>query len=143
MAILTKNETPAKGQRAEFQLNKADLADLVTDPYFQVTDNWQSVEMVYKSSIGGQRRVVKFDATQATPIANFFITNKARDIFNIEKIVINDFDGDSIIIYRSALVAAEPGTDFDVDATPAPAGSFLMAENLDFIVQEDGSLIML
>lgn len=118
MPILTKNETPAKGAKAEFELDKAALAavtSVAADSYFSDSSNWKSVEMTFKSNPGKQRRVVKFDASQATPLANFFASAKARDIFEIEKIVINDFDNGSFTVLRSELTVAE----FDIDMAPA------------------------
>jgi hypothetical protein len=120
MPILTKNETPAKGQKAEFELDKSALAAIVSDLYFQDSANWKSVEMIFKSNPGKQRRVVKFDASQATPLASFFTSIKARDVFQIEKIVINDFDNGSFTVLRSELTVAE----FDIDmGGPAPVVS--------------------
>jgi hypothetical protein len=104
MPILTKNETPAKGQKAEFELDKSALAavtSVAADSYFSDSSNWKSVEMTFKSNPGKQRRVVKFDASQATPLASFFASAKARDVFEIEKIVINDLDGGEFRVNRS------------------------------------------
>jgi hypothetical protein len=118
MPILTKNETPAKGQKAEFQLDKAALAavtSVAADSYFSDSTNWKSVDMIFKSDLGKQRRLVKFDATQAIPISSFYASAKARDIFEIEKITINDFDGDSFVVLRGELTTSE----FDIDMTPA------------------------
>jgi hypothetical protein len=114
MPILTKNETPAKGQKAEFELDKSALAAIVSDLYFQDSDNWKSVEMVFKSNPGNQRRVVKFDASntvETTALASFYASDRARDIFEIEKIVINDLDGGEFRVNRSELTVAE----FDID----------------------------
>ena len=123
MPILTKNETPVKGQKAEFELDKAALAavtSVAADSYFSDDANWNSVEMIFKSNPGKQRRTVKFDASQATPLASFFASVKARDIFEIEKIIINDFDSGTFTILRGELTVAE----FDVTLSGgSPASS--------------------
>ena len=142
MPILTKNQTPAKGQKAEFQLDKAALAALpsvAADSYFSDSANWSHVEIFYKSDTGNQFRVVKFDTTQLIPLSSFYVSLSAKDVFLIQKIVINDFDGDEFKLTRNQLTVAE----FDIDMTPPPIGDFLMAENGDFIAQEDGHLINL
>ena len=142
MPILTKNETPAKGQKAEFQLDKAALAavtSVAADSYFSDSSNWKSVDMIYKSNIGGQRLVIKFNAAQAIPAADFFITNKARDVFNIEKIIINDFDGDYFEIPRSALNVVE----FDVSLTSLSEDNYILLENLEELLFEDGTNALL
>jgi hypothetical protein len=123
MPILTKNETPTKGQKAEFQLDKAALAALSSvssDIYFSDMTNWNQVELVYVSPVGRQRKVVKFDATQATPVGVFFASLKAKNDFQIQYIMINDFDGGEFKINRSELTVAE----FDIDVGgPAPVVS--------------------
>lgn len=114
MPILTKNEIPTKGQKAEFQLDKAALVELPSvsgDSYFSDTSNWKHVELVYVSSIGRQRKIVKFDATQSSPVSDFFASVKAQNNFQIQYIMINDFDGGEFRVNRSELITAE----FDID----------------------------
>jgi hypothetical protein len=116
MPILTKNETPAKGQKAEFELDKSALAAIVSDTYFQDSANWKSVEMIFKSNPGKQRRVVKFDASntaETTALASFFASTKARSVFQVEKIVISDFDNGSLVILRVDIPNAT--TEFDIN----------------------------
>ena len=113
MSILTKNQTPTKGQKAEFQLNKSQLATIASvaaDTYFSNIAHWSHIELVYKSSTGSQRVIVKFDATKVDPVGYFHVSSVARDVFHINKIVINDFDGDEFVIRRGELNTAE----FDV-----------------------------
>jgi hypothetical protein len=122
MPILTKNETPTKGQKAEFQLDKAALAALSSvssDIYFSDMTNWNQVELVYVSPVGRQRKVVKFDATQATPIGVFFASLKAKNDFQIQYIMINDFDGGEFKISRSELTVAE----FDIEMGETPVST--------------------
>jgi hypothetical protein len=126
MPILTKNETPSKGAKAEFQLDKAALAavtSVAADSYFSDSSNWKSVDMIFKSNPGNQRRTVKFDASQAAPISNFFASARARDVFEIEKIVINDLDGGEFRVNRSELTTSE----FDINM-----GGPLPYQTLDF-----------
>jgi hypothetical protein len=123
MPILTKNQTPAKGQKAEFELDKSALAAIVSNLYFQDSDNWKSVDMVFVSNPGNQRKVIKFDAAQLSPLASFYASAKARDVFEIKKIVINDFDGGKFTILRGELIVAE----FDIDM-----GGPLPYQTLDF-----------
>ena len=110
MPIITKAGAPEKGSPTEFTLDKTALAAIVADAYYADEDNWKEVVLNYKSSTGNQKEIVKFDASLASPTANFAVSLKAKDVFEIHKIVIKDFDGGSIVIPRSALVVA----DFDV-----------------------------
>lgn len=141
MPILTKNETPAKGAKAEFELDKTALAAIVSDTYFQDTDNWKSVEMIFKSNPGKQRRVVKFDASniaETTALASFFISAKARDVFEIEKIVINDFDNGNLVIPRVDIPNAS--TEFDIDVGGLPNAILWEAVSNNYVAESDGGL---
>lgn len=113
MAILTKPSVINKNTSATFSISKSELAShpSITDTYFQNTSNWKSVILVYKSSIGNQNEVLIFDATLATPTSNFLVSVKARDIFQIKRIVINDFDKGYFKIERADLTTAQ----FDID----------------------------
>jgi hypothetical protein len=115
--IITKAGSPVKGSPTEFTLDKAALALLIADAYYADEDNWKEVVLNYKSSTGKQKEIVKFDASLASPAGNFAVSLKARDVFEIHKIVIKDFDGGSFEVPRSALTTAE----FDVDMG-APVG---------------------
>jgi alpha-tubulin suppressor-like RCC1 family protein len=112
MAIITK-PTVNKGQAATFELNKAELAlvaSVVQSTYFSDPANWNKVSISYKSADGNQRTAVLFDATQTTPEGDFLVSEKARDSFEVQKIVIRDFDGGKHEVLRTELNAAE----FDV-----------------------------
>lgn len=116
MPILTKSAV-VKNVPTPFTLTKSLLAALPlvsSDPYFSVQLNWNKIVLVYKSSIGEQKSIVIFEASQEVPSGDFFISSKARDFFNVERIDIYDFDNDRISIPRSALNAIE----FDIDMTP-------------------------
>jgi len=105
MSMITKPSV-TKGVSAQFTLNKTSLSNhpsVLADSYFQDTDNWYRVNAVYKSSPGSQYEIVEFDAVQANPTGNFLVSLKARDLFQIEKLVIVDFDGGFLEIPRSEL----------------------------------------
>ena len=123
MPILTKNQTPTKGQKAQFQLDKAALAALpsvAANTYFSDVANWKQVDLIYKSDIGSQKKIVKFDAAQAAPIGYFFASDVARDTFEIQYIMINDFDGGEFRVNRGELQVSE----FDVYMIAPPLSGF-------------------
>ncbi len=114
MSIITKSGTPSKGSPTEFTLNKSELeavSSVAGDTYFSDPLNWKSVFLVYQSTVGGQSEIIKFNASQNPCTANFEVSDKARNVFEIKKIIIKDFDEGSFEILRSELVAG----DFDVD----------------------------
>lgn len=109
MAILTKPSV-LKGVSSQFSLNKSELASLSivsNDSYFSDMSKWKRVSMIFKSSFGNQHKVVEFNATQESPIGHFLISEKARDVFEILKIKIIDFDGGFLNIPRSELNVAD------------------------------------
>jgi hypothetical protein len=110
MAIITKGAVN-KNEVSAFTLNKSELLQLVEsvveDTYFADPTNWKRVRVCYTSSEGNQREVVVFDATQAVPTGEFFISDKAKDEFLVRKLVIEDFDGGWLDIFRDELNAAE------------------------------------
>jgi hypothetical protein len=104
MSIITKPNQINKGQKAELQLNKSELAELVVDSaYYSDIENWNRVVLVYKSVPGNQKRQVVFDATEGEPIGSFFATLKAKDLFEVQFITIYDFDGGYYVIERESL----------------------------------------
>ena len=110
MAIVSKPAVIQKNVAAEFTLSKSELAQVssvANDTYFGNTANWKEVILYYKSNPAKQREILKFDATQESPTANFLVSDRARDVFEVQKIVIKDFDEDSMTVERSELVAAE------------------------------------
>jgi hypothetical protein len=120
MPIITKPSSIQKNSPAEISLDKSALAavtSVAASAYYSDSANWKEVFIYYKSSVGNQREVLKFNATISSPVATFLVSEKARDIFEVQKIVIVDFDNGSITVPRSQLTVVE----FDVDMTPPPA----------------------
>jgi len=109
MAIISKPVSMAKAVPQPFQLNKTALAAVPkvnNDPFFVVSENWESVAVNYKSVVGNQRVVVVFkDISAAVPSGVFITSLRARSEFEIESIIINDFDNGSLFI---------PATDLDI-----------------------------
>jgi len=124
MPIITKPATIEKAQSASFTLDKSALAavtSVLADLYFSDSVNWKEVLIYYQSTIDGQKEILKFDAALASPTTNFLVSDKARDIFKVKKIIIRDFDGGYFQVIRSELTAAEFDPDYDVDMTPGAA----------------------
>jgi hypothetical protein len=142
MPIITKPSTIDKNSPAEISLDKAALAavsSVVADDYFSDSDNWKEVLIYYRSSTGNQREILKFNATVSSPTADFLVSDKALDIFEVQKIVIVDFDAGSITIPRSQLTTSE----FDIDTSAAPALNELYFETISTGVTRSGNSINL
>jgi len=120
MPIITKPGTVEKGSEAVFTLDKNALAALSVvsaDDYFSVITNWSKVEMFFKSPVGNQMEVVAFDPALASPEGKFLVSETARNDFEIEKIIIYDFDGGLFLIERADLTVAEFDIDFGTSTT--------------------------
>lgn len=116
MSILTKPSV-SKGVPAQFSLNKANLLlhpMVQASSYFSDQTNWYRVNIIYKSSVGTQYEIVEFDASQESPTGTFLVSERARDIFQVQRLQIVDFDGGFLEIPRSDLNFI----DFDIDMTP-------------------------
>lgn len=117
MPILTKPGTLEKGTPASLTLNKTLLAavsSVQNDDYFSDTTNWKFVKMLYRSSEGNQKYSAQFDCSQGSPTSSFITSEKARDIFEIQRIMIVDFDGGQFNVERNELNTSE----FDLDYSP-------------------------
>jgi hypothetical protein len=125
MPILTKS-TVSKGSPSSFALDKSLLASLASDAYFQDPSNWSRVVLAYRSSVGGQKEKVIFDATEAAPSSSFLVSDKARDSFEIVSIIIYDFDKGYHEIPRSSLTPAE----FDVALGGGGGAGSIYLENI-------------
>jgi hypothetical protein len=136
MAILIK---PAKIDRdllTEFTLNKQELAELAVvseDSFFNDIDNWKSVSIFYRSDIGSQNSIVKFDATKSEPKSNFLATFNARDAFEVTKITIEDFDGGKLEIYSQNL---------PLEQLNVTLPEYMFHEDDDAIMLEDGDKLL-
>jgi hypothetical protein len=93
----------AKGEILTFALNKTLVTSATSDTYWSDTANIQKCIVVYKSTSGHQRKKLEFDFTQESPTTTAEWSVKARNAFEIEEIVLIDFDGGSYTIPRSSL----------------------------------------
>ena len=113
MSIITAGSAFTKGAEVLVTLVKSELllvSQVSSDSYYSDSSNWKQVAIHYKSTVGNQREIMFFDATQSTPTAKFSVSLKSRNSFAVQKIVIKDFDNGSLEIPRAALNVV----DFDV-----------------------------
>ena len=96
----------SKGISANITLDKPtlfSLSSVLADPYFSIQANVKKCIVEYNSEPSNQREVLEFNLSQLSPVAGFLISDKARDSFSLERIVLEDFDNGTLIIERSAL----------------------------------------
>jgi hypothetical protein len=118
MPIITKPSPLEKDATGVFSLDKTALAlhpIVVASSHFSSPNVWDKIIVKYKSETLGQFESIEFDATIASPEGQFFVSETAEDIFEVEKITIIDKDGAILLIPRAELTIAE----FDIDFNPA------------------------
>lgn len=102
MALLTIPSQPlAKATTHTISLNKTDLfalSGVTADAYFAVQANVSRCIMEYNSDPGNQKEILTFDLTQASPSASFLVSARARSSFLLERIVLEDYDGGTLIL---------------------------------------------
>lgn len=95
-----------KGESAVVTLNKSELFSLSavsSDSTFSVQANVKKCIVEYVSSPGNQKKVLQFDLSQSSPSASLLLSLKARDAFNIDRLILEDFDGGTLVVERSQL----------------------------------------
>ena len=105
MALLTLPSV-AKGTAASISLDKTELfalAAVAGDAYFSVQANVKRCIVEYSSSPGDQRKVLVFNLSEASPSASMLISSTGRDSFEIERLVLEDNDGGTLVVKRAQL----------------------------------------
>jgi len=123
MPIITKPSPLEKDATGVFSLDKTALAlhpIVVASSHFSSPNVWDKIIVKYKSETLGQFESIEFDATIASPEGQFFVSETAEDIFEVEKITIIDKDGAILLIPRAELTIAE----FDIDFSVSIPSSF-------------------
>lgn len=131
MPIISYPQPPQKGSPSSVTLDKAELLAVSVvsqDPYFSDQNNWNKIIVFMRSANSNQNIQYIFDASESQPTAQFLATEKARDDFELVKLVINDFDGGSLTLNRNVLNEQE----FDF--------SFALEEFFTFAISEDDTL---
>lgn len=97
--------TLSKGQSLTFTLNKSLVLAAVTDEYWSDSANISKCIVVYraKSGKGRQRKRMVFDFTQETPLVSLEWSEKSRNLFELQGIVLIDFDNGEYTLSRSEL----------------------------------------
>lgn len=101
--MITLPGSLSKNQSLQFSLNKTQVLAAVSDQYWSDSANISKCIVVYKSSTGNQKKRIEFDFTQASPSASQTWSSKSRDQFEIDEIVLIDFDNDYYGIPKTSL----------------------------------------
>ena len=82
-------------------------------PYFKKTRNWKHIAFHYASTPPNQMEVVLFNGQLSEPTANLQVSPMAYINFNIDAIVLHDFDNGWLTIPREALPTEDLDLIFD------------------------------
>lgn len=111
MAFVTYGTTPAKGATTVVTLDKTvveGMSQIDADAYWTDSANIKNVFIQYKSTAGGQIKVLMFDFSLASPTASLAFSARARSNFQIFKMIVKDFDDGEIVLNRSDLLGNIP-----------------------------------
>lgn len=129
MALLTIPSV-TKGTPATVTLDKTVLMTLLSetsDPYYANASNLKSAVVQYRSADGNQTKNMEFDLSQVSPSSKFYTSSNAKDVFEIQKIIVTDFDGGFIQIPKASLPS---GLDIDMSGG-GPSSSTLELYHFD------------
>jgi hypothetical protein len=127
MTIISQPVEVLKDQDNVFTLDKSQLAleaKIIADPYFSDQANWNKVILAYLTDTGKQVEFVTFDATQTTPTGNFRVSSKARNLFQIDALILQDFDGGYLRFERDELTVGDFDVDFGASAPVSDTKSY-------------------
>lgn len=131
MPVITYDTTPTRGTASTVTLDKAALAavsSVAGDTYYSDNTNWKDVICYFRSSTSRQKELVHFDATQTTPTSSFLVSSKSRGDFQIDLVIIKDFDGGYFQVGRSELNVGE----FDIIFAEAGPYEYYANDFTDF-----------
>jgi hypothetical protein len=130
MALLTIPSI-TKGTPALITLDKTILMTLLSeagDAYYSNASHIKSAIVQYRSDSGNQIKNMQFDLSESSPSAYFYTSTVAKDIFELQKIIVTDFDGGSIQIPKSSLPS---GLDIDMSGGGGQLASTLALYHFD------------
>jgi hypothetical protein len=101
-----------KNASATINLDKASLFSLsavVADAWFSNPTNVKRCIVKYDSVVGNQSKTLIFDLSQTSPSDSIYFSPRARDNFQLDRLILEDFQGDVLVLSRSDLP-----TSFDI-----------------------------
>jgi hypothetical protein len=123
MGILTKS-TVVRGGAVPFYISKSEILNLPevqASLYFADTDNWNIITFSFISTLGRQKKILTFKASETVPTTDFVASSSVRGTFKLVLFTIHDFDGGSLTIQRASLGVS---TEFDVELPVIPSALF-------------------
>lgn len=98
--------TLEKGTSAFINLDKTalfSLSPVIADDWFSNPINVKKCIVEYNSVVGNQSKQLNFDLSQSSPIDSIYFSPRARDEYQLERVILEDFQGDVLVIERSSL----------------------------------------
>jgi hypothetical protein len=146
MAILSIPSPIIKGEPAEITLFKGELLNnevVSSNFYFSNQANWNVVEVVYRSEVGNQKAIVKFQKSDNFAPGTFLVSEKARDVFVLDFIRIVDGDGQILVIPSTAFNASQFTIDMSEETNPDSDGFVFLLEDGNTFILESGDYLLL
>ena len=135
MPVVTKATSYfLKGTPLQYTLTKADLAAIPSvagDAYYSDQANWSQVGVKMRSTTGNQNLYILFPAVDVTPLGYLSSSTQALNSFEVEHMIIYDFDGGAFKVNRAELTAAE----FDVAKNDIPVAQSVALSGTEVVGQ--------
>jgi hypothetical protein len=111
--MITFPNSLVKGQDLTFTLDKTAFFAVVSDEYFSVEANVEKIIFVYRSEDGHQRKRIQFMVSDSAPSDAVGFSEKANDVFNLEQIILVDYDGGTHVVSPSVVSLSEQTITFN------------------------------
>jgi hypothetical protein len=143
MAIISKPDTFVKGASNTITLFKTNLISnhVVSNTRFADFSVWKNVYIAYSSEEGNQKVIVTFNQQDNFQNGDFFISERARDSFVVQSIIIVDLDGEVLKINRQDLNVLD--FDIQLDNNLESEEFVLLLENGSSLLLESGEFLSL
>ena len=144
MAIISKPQVMYKGIPFTITLFKVNLLNnhvVSANSRFSDISNWKDVYINYISSQGNQRINVNFDARDNFQSGVFKASERARNSFIVESIIIVDLDGEILKISRSDINS----TTFDIELyndSESEEFVLLLEDGANFLLESGDFLVL-
>jgi len=111
--MITFPNSLVKGQDLTFTLDKTAFFAAVSDEYFSLEANVEKIIFVYRSEDGHQRKRIQFMVSDSAPSDAVGFSEKANDVFNLEQIILVDYDGGTHVVSPSVVSLSEQTITFN------------------------------
>ena len=133
MSLLNNLNSAAKGASVTITLDKSALFALgvvAANADFAAQTDTVSLEVIFRSSVGGQVKKMFFDLTQSVPSAELYFSSYASDMFTVQKMILRSADEAVLVVTGNGIPS---GLDVNLGGSQVPTLGYteLTIQNLN------------